>query len=462
MQKAPIPENENERLLSLQMLNILDTPIESRFDCITKISQNLFNVPISTLTLVDKDREWYKSVVGLSCTQGPRDISFCGHAVLENDILYVEDTTKDERFADNPMVKGNPPIRFYAGQSLTGPGGHRIGVLCIKDTKPRKFPSEQINKLKDLARWAEIELNSRELTQALIDRKDKQELLEKKMGELKKSHEELKKTQAHLLQSEKMASIGQLAAGVAHEINNPIGFVGGNIQVLQEYFGTYSQLVELSIRAQESLAKNQTEDFNMFTKQLREKINDVDIDFLIEDTKNLLKESNQGIDRVKKIVLGLRSFSHISEEKKLMVQINDIIQNSLDLTYNELKYKADIEKQLNAVTRVECYPQQISQVLINLFVNAAQAITQHGTVKVSSYEDEKNVYITVADSGQGMNEETRKKIFDPFFTTKPVGQGTGLGLSISYEIIVDHHKGNLEVESQLGLGSTFKISLPKK
>lgn len=462
MKTAPIPQNENDRLLSLRMLNILDTPIEHRFDCITKISQHLFNVPISTLTLVDKDREWFKSAVGLTCTQGPRDISFCGHAVLENDIFYIEDTAKDERFADNPMVKGNPPIRFYAGQSLTGPGGHKIGVLCIKDTKPREFTKEHINILKDLARWAEIELNSRELTQALIDRKEKQELLEKNIQELRKSHEDLKKTQSHLLQAEKMASIGQLAAGVAHEINNPIGFVGGNLQVLQEYFTTYSRLVELSIKVQQATAGNQPDDINKFTKQLREKINDVDIDFLIEDTKNLLNESNQGVERVRKIVSGLRSFSHISEEKKLTIQINDIIQNSLDLTFNELKYKADIVKDLKAVTKVECYPQQISQVLINLLVNAAQAITQHGTVTVVSYEDEKYVYISVSDTGQGMDEETQKRIFDPFFTTKPVGQGTGLGLSISYEIIVDHHQGRLEVESQIGRGSTFKISLPKK
>ncbi|MGE0268648.1 MAG: ATP-binding protein [Candidatus Omnitrophota bacterium] len=462
MKTAPIPENEKERLLSLQMLNILDTPIEDRFDCITKISQNVFNVPISTLTLVDKDREWYKSAVGLSCTQGPRDISFCGHAVLESDILYIEDTAKDVRFADNPMVTGDPPIRFYAGQSLTGPGGFKIGVLCIKDTKPREFSKDQINKLKDLARWAEIELNSRELTQALIERKEKQELLEKKMSELKQSHEELKRTQDHLLQAEKMASIGQLAAGVAHEINNPIGFVGGNLQVLKEYFETYSRLVELSVKVQQSTAGNQVEDINKYTKQLREKMNDVDIDFLIEDTKNLLNESNQGIERVGKIVRGLRSFSHISEEKKLLVQVNDIVQNSLDLTFNELKYKADIEKDLKAVSKVECYPQQISQVLINLLVNAAQAITQHGIVKVTSFEDDQYVCITVSDSGQGMDEETRKRIFDPFFTTKPVGMGTGLGLSISYEIIVDHHQGRLEVESQIGKGSTFKISLPRK
>lgn len=145
-----------------------------------------------------------------------------------------------------------------------------------------------------------------------------------------------------------------------------------------------------------------------------------------------------------------------------MVKINDVIQNALDLTANEIKYKAETVKDLRAVSRVECFPQQISQVLINLLVNAAQAITEHGTVKVSSYEDDKNVYISVEDSGQGMDEETKEKIFDPFFTTKPVGQGTGLGLSISYEIIVDHHNGSLEVESQLGQGSTFKISLPKK
>ena len=162
MQKAPIPPNEEERLRALQGLKILDTPPEDRFDRITKQAMARFNVPISTITLVDKDREWYKSMQGLTQKEGPRDISFCGHALLHQYIYVVEDTLKDPIFADNPMVVGNPLIRFYAGKSLLDKdSGLPVGVFCVKDTKPRKMSMSEISDFLELASEAEEEVNKR-------------------------------------------------------------------------------------------------------------------------------------------------------------------------------------------------------------------------------------------------------------------------------------------------------------
>lgn len=162
MQKPPIPPNEEERLRALQALKLLDTPPEERFDIITKEAMVRFNVPISTITLVDRDREWYKSVQGLTQKEGPRDISFCGHALLHQYIYVVEDTLKDPIFANNPMVVGNPLIRFYAGKSLLGKdSGLPVGVFCVKDTKPRKMSMAEISDFLTLAAKAEEEVNKR-------------------------------------------------------------------------------------------------------------------------------------------------------------------------------------------------------------------------------------------------------------------------------------------------------------
>ena len=170
MKKAPIPKNESKRLASLYALRLLDTPPEERFDQLTRVAVRFFNVPISTLTLVDANREWFKSCQGLSKSEGDRAISFFGHALLEDEILIIPDTAKDPRFADNPMVVGAPYIRFYAGVPILSPDSKRIGVFCIKDIKPREFSKEDKDALVGLAQWAEVEINSRNLSMALLDK----------------------------------------------------------------------------------------------------------------------------------------------------------------------------------------------------------------------------------------------------------------------------------------------------
>ena len=169
MKKAPIPKNELERIASLYALNLLDTPPEERFDRLTKTATQIFHVPISTLTLIDANREWFKSCQGLSKTEGDRAISFCGHALVEDEILVIPDTKKDERFLDNPMVVGYPYIRFYAGVPIISTDGQRIGVFCVKDTKPREFSKDDEGILKGLAGWAELEINFRNLNLSVVE-----------------------------------------------------------------------------------------------------------------------------------------------------------------------------------------------------------------------------------------------------------------------------------------------------
>src|SRR3989344_2467671 len=172
MKKAPIPKNELERIVSLNAIGILDTPPEERFDQLTRAATKIFKVPISTLTLIDANREWFKSCQGLDVTEGDRAISFCGHALVENKMLVVTDTTKDERFLDNPMVIGDPYIRFYAGVPIMSADGHRIGVFCIKDTKPREFSESDESVLRGLASWAELEINLHDTSLTTLQRSE--------------------------------------------------------------------------------------------------------------------------------------------------------------------------------------------------------------------------------------------------------------------------------------------------
>lgn len=186
MQQAPIPADEKERLKSLRKMGILDTEEEERFDRITRIATHLFDVPISTVTLVDSNREWFKSCQGLDQKEGDRAISFCGHAMLAGGIFIIPDAKKDERFADNPMVTGEPFIRFYAGVPLYSADHKRIGTFCIKDRVPRRLSQREETDLKSLAAWAEIELNTHELSTALETKKTAENSLKEKVNELER------------------------------------------------------------------------------------------------------------------------------------------------------------------------------------------------------------------------------------------------------------------------------------
>ena len=271
------------------------------------------------------------------------------------------------------------------------------------------------------------------------------ELLRRRWFELAGTIRELEETQSQLLQSEKMASIGQLAAGVAHEINNPVGFVNSNFAALKRYTEQLLGLVTAARAGQASEADYAAADF----------------DFMKDDIADLVRESQEGLDRVKKIVSNLKDFSHVDEAEWQDADLNAGIDSTLSVAWHELKYKAEVRREYSELPRVPCMPAQINQVILNLLVNAAHAIEERGVVSIRTGHDGQQAWIEISDTGKGMAPETLKRIFEPFYTTKPVGKGTGLGLSLSYDI-VKKHGGQIEVSSEPGRGSTFRIVLPLK
>ena len=267
--------------------------------------------------------------------------------------------------------------------------------------------------------------------------------------------------ESQLLQSEKMASVGQLAAGIAHEINNPMGFIFSNLRTLSEYIEDITNLLEAYKRLEESVDAGALEKAQDQLKALSIKKEGLDLEYLLDDIDELITESRDGADRVRKIVLNLKEFSHVGREEKMPANINKGLDSTINIVWNELKYKATLEKDYGEIPQVSCYMQEINQVFMNLLVNASQAIEEQGAIKIRTYEEEGHICIDIADTGRGMPPEVQKRIFEPFYTTKEVGEGTGLGLSMGYRIVVEKHGGDLLVESEQGVGTTFTIKLPK-
>jgi signal transduction histidine kinase len=264
----------------------------------------------------------------------------------------------------------------------------------------------------------------------------------------------MEQTQGQLLQSEKMAAIGQLAAGVAHEINNPVGFVNSNLGSLRKYV---EQLLDV-IDAYDSV-RGDIPDSDARRQRIEAARAAADIEYLRSDIVDLLDESSHGLSRVKKIVQDLKDFSHVDEVAWQHTDLNAGLESTLNVVWNEIKYKATVERHYGDLPLVPCVSSQINQVFMNLLVNAAQAIEGQGKITLSTGVAE-GAWVEIRDTGKGMTEEVQKRIFEPFFTTKPVGKGTGLGLSISWDIVVKKHGGKISVSSEPGKGTCFRIELP--
>ncbi len=270
--------------------------------------------------------------------------------------------------------------------------------------------------------------------------------------ELKQLNEKLESAHVQLLQSEKMASIGQLAAGVAHEINNPIGFVNSNLGTLGKYITSMFNVISAYETAEARVGPGACPEVSEIKKA-------ADFGYLREDIPSLLKESQDGLARVTRIVQDLKDFSHVDESNWQCASLEEGIDSTLNVVSNEIKYKAEVVRDYAGLPFVECIPSQLNQVFMNLLVNAAQAIDQKGTITVRTGKSGEEVWVEVQDTGKGIPSEILNRIFDPFFTTKPIGKGTGLGLSLSYGIVQKHH-GRIEVKSEVGKGSTFRVCLP--
>lgn len=273
--------------------------------------------------------------------------------------------------------------------------------------------------------------------------------------ELENANDELKSAQSMMVHSEKMRSLGQLVAGITHEINNPINFIHGNMIHLKNYSNALIEIIQLY----ESFETNLSEDQQTQLKNLKELL---ELDFIKEDLPMLINSCHEGTERTKNIILDLKNFSRLDE-----MVINDInlpkeIDTTLNILYNKIKDKIEIVKEYaEDLPTVEGYGGQLNQVFMNILDNSCYAIKEKGTIYIRLQKNEKDVIIEFEDTGSGMNKEQQKKIFEPFFTTKPVGSGTGLGMSISYKVI-QQHNGTISVESTEDKGTKFRIQLPIK
>ena len=270
---------------------------------------------------------------------------------------------------------------------------------------------------------------------------------------LERANQEIKETQAMMVHSEKMRSLGELVAGIAHEINNPVNFIHGNIMILDKYVKDMFSLIDLYIANEASISEEELKKINK-TKA------DIDIDFIRDDVKDLIKSCVEGTERTKNIVLDLKNFSRMEEMVLTQFNIPKEIDTTLNILNNKYKNRITVVKDYEPnVPKIEAYGGQLNQVFMNILDNAQYAIKGEGTVTISVKQDGDNVIIKFSDTGEGIKKEDLRKVFEPFFTTKPVGQGTGLGMSITYRVIKNHN-GEIFVDSEVGKGTTFTIKLP--
>lgn len=278
--------------------------------------------------------------------------------------------------------------------------------------------------------------------------------VKERTNELENTNNELKNTQAMMVHSEKMRSLGELVAGITHEINNPVNFIHGNMVHLKNYSNALLEIISLYETYENDLSDDKKEEL----KNVKEKI---ELDFIKEDLPQLIKSCQEGTERTKNIILDLKNFSRLDEQVINDVDLAREIDTTLNILYNKIKNKVEIVKEYDKIPLVEGYGGQLNQVFMNILDNACYAIKDKGTIYIRLQKTEKDVIIEFEDTGCGMSKEQIGKIFDPFFTTKPVGEGTGLGMSISYKVI-QKHNGTISVESTEGKGTKFRIQLPIK
>ncbi len=468
MQQPPLPLNEQERLKKLQQYQILDTDAEQAFDDLTALAAYVCGTPIALISLVDTDRQWFKSRVGLEATETARELAFCAHALSQSDkVMIVPNALEDERFATNLLVTSPPNIRFYAGAPLVTPDGFTLGTLCAIDLVPRVLSPKKIAALQALSRQVISQMELRINLARLKYQLEAEQVLQRTNQQLTQILKKLRHTQVQLIQSEKMSSLGQLIAGIAHEINNPVNFIDANLNYVSTYVKDLLNL--LSLYQQHDCNPN---------AEIQHQAKAIDVNFLAEDLPNALSSMQMGTERIQKIVLSLRNFSRLDEAEKKSVNIHEGIDNTLLILQHRIKHTAQrpeiqIIKKYGKLPYVECYAAQMNQVFMNILNNSIDAIEESlfnsqsplvaktkGLICIRTELRHNYIVVKIADNGAGIPEAIQKRIFDPFFTSKPTGKGTGLGLSISYQIVVEKHKGTLNYKTKPGMGTEFYIEVP--
>tara|TARA_B110001454_G_C12722892_1_gene435552 strand:+ start:9363 stop:10985 length:1623 start_codon:yes stop_codon:yes gene_type:complete len=536
MSAAPKHPKEQQRLESLRMLNILDSLPEKDFDDITTIAAQICQTPIALISLVDNERQWFKSKIGMAKTESPRDVAFCAHAILEEKLFVVPDATKDKRFVDNPLVTDGPKIRFYAGMPIVSPDGCPIGTVCVIDSKPRTLSSEQMRALESLSNQISrlLELKSEiakgekarkklEIKRTALDSITEGTLLQDSNGiivdynqatlsmfsktgdqllgktsidsswkivaedgselsleyrpamvslrtgkpqlnvvigvhissteikwikvnsvslflndkfnpshvvstfeditEFKQLEASRRHLEAHLSESAKLSTLGEMASGIAHEINNPLAII------------------------------------NSWNQHLMRKLTKQGLD--PGDLKHF-ESIDKTCSRIAKVIKGLRTYSHSAENDPFAPAIfSQILEDTLGLCrerFHQQGVKIKIEGDESFV--LNCRSAQVSQVLMSLLTNSFDAIKElpEKWISINSYVENDKFTVKFTDSGHGINPNVANKIMQPFFTTKDVGKGTGLGLSISRDIMLNH-KGDIKYDANEP-NTTFFLTFP--
>lgn len=422
------------------------------------------NPQMCSMTGYDKDELVGNSARILYPTQAEFDrVGRDKYAMMAKEGIGTVETqwlTKDGRILD-VVLSSAPTDGKDADKGVT------FTATDITPQKESKRETAEIvqslgNVIADRTRW--LNDNNIRLEEEIKKRMGIEEKLRASKEKLEKTVEQLRDTQAQIIQSEKMASIGQLAAGVAHEINNPTAFVSSNLSTMAGYQKDLIRLADscehvFSCLDELSASIEIPEAVTAAIAQTRKLAKEIDLEFVKEDFPELIEESSDGAERIKKIVADLKDFAHPGKKGCVETDIIQGLDSTINLAWNEIKYNSKLEKDYEPLPPVWCYSQQINQVFMNMLVNAAQAIEKDGLITVGTRHVGEEVVVQISDNGCGIPEDVQSLIFDPFFTTKDIGKGTGLGLSMSYSII-EKHKGRIEVDSKVGRGTTFRIYLP--
>jgi len=372
--------------------------------------------------------------------------------------LLDEQTLKTIYAAVDRSYKTNEPIRMLDMEAIKKDGTKLISetsASIIADSEGTFIGFRGISR--DVTKRRQMEEVLKKNQEELIKKNEEIDANRKNiqitLERLEKAYEDLKASQLKILQQEKMASIGQLAAGVAHELNNPMSFISSNLNTLNKYANRLIDFIGVQTEVIKSFKDAAA------VSRIDGKRKELKLDDIVKDLGGMIKESLDGAERVKKIVYELNSFSRMDEEEYKTADINECIESAITIVWNELKYKVALEKNYGSLPRIKCYPRQINQIFVNLLINAVHSIADKGSIGIKTWHEGGAVWMEVFDTGAGISPENLIKIFEPFFTTKEAGEGTGLGLSITYEI-VQRHKGEITVKSDPGKGTTFTIRIP--